>query len=259
MIHYLQKAAAVTALTMSSLATQAEIFWSDISITYLYGEDYVQPFFPKGEESKGQVYTLEHAGAYNFGKSFFFVDRFNSGDKSINNDDTYMELGVDLSLSWLGGTKLENSAIKDLYIATQWENANPEGFESTDNILAGVGVSWKVPGFVFFDTNVYYRMNENTKQNFQLTTAWKLPFAIASTKWVFSGFFDLTSETETLNGGFEEPIVFHTQPQLKLDVGDFWGDSDTFYFGVELDYWKNKFGQEGEDQLAPQLLVQVHF
>ena len=70
MIKSFKKAAACAAMVTASLGAQAEIFWSYINITYLCGQDYVQPFFPQGEESKGQVYTLEHAGAYNFGKSF---------------------------------------------------------------------------------------------------------------------------------------------------------------------------------------------
>ncbi len=249
--------AAAAALTTSAFSAQADILWSDISLTYLNGDGYVNPFADK--ESKGQVYTLEHAGAYNFGKSFVFVDRFNSGEKTVNSDETYMEVGVDLSLSWMTGAKLENTVMKDAYIATQWENANPEGIESVDNLLAGAGIRWAVPGFTFFDTNVYYRINETSQENIQLTTVWKLPFSIASANFVFDGFFDLTTPTEDIKSGADVAMTFHTQPQLKLDVGHFFDKGEKFYVGVELDYWKNKLGVKGQDQTAPQLLVQVHF
>lgn len=253
----LTRLTALTSLTLSANALQADILWSNISLTWLGGEDYHNPFID--EESKGQVYTLEHAGAYNFGKSFFFVDRFNSGDKAINSDETYMELGIDLSASWMTGIKFETSAIKDIYLTTQWENANPEGLDSDDNLLAGAGIRWKAPGFVFFDTNLYYRFNENNEQNIQLTTAWSLPFEIGSAKLAFDGFFDLTTPTETLDGGYDVEMTFHTQPQLKLDVGHFFNETGHYYVGVELDYWKNKFGVKDQDQMAPQLLVQVNF
>jgi hypothetical protein len=74
-------------LALASSLPHAEIFWSNVSLTYLNGTDYQNPF--ADEDSQG----LEHAGAYHFGKSFFFVDRFHSGDKAINSDETYMELG----------------------------------------------------------------------------------------------------------------------------------------------------------------------
>ena len=260
----LAKACAITGLSVAAAGAQSEIFWSNISLTYLNGSGYHHPF--KDKDSDGQVYTLEHAGAYHFGKSFFFMDRFNSGDKEINGDETYTELGVDISVSWLGQTKLENDVIKDLYIATQWENANPEGLtpdgsdiESDDNILVGAGVRWKVPGFTFFDTNLYYRINENTEENFQLTTAWSLPFEVAGAKFAFDGFFDWTTPTEHLTFGSDVEMTFHTQPQVKLDVGHFFDKSGQYYAGIELDYWKNKFGVKDQDQTAPQLLVQVNF
>lgn len=251
------KAASVGTLALASALPQAEIFWSNVSLTYLNGTDYQNPF--ADEDSQGQVYTLEHAGAYHFGKSFFFVDRFNSGDKAINSDETYMELGVDLSLSWLTGAKLENDVIKDVYVATQWENANPEGIESTDNVLVGAGVRWKVPGFIFFDTNLYYRINENDQENFQLTTAWSMPFEVGAAKFAFDGFFDWTTPTENIRASYDVEMTFHTQPQLKLDMGHFFDKSGQYYVGVEVDYWKNKYGVKDQDQTAPQLLVQVNF
>lgn len=267
----LAKACAITGLSVAAAGAQSEIFWSNISLTYLNGSEYTNPFpnfdhnLPVGEKSNGQVYTFEHAGAYHFGKSFFFLDRFNSGDKVKNSDNTYTELGVDISVSWLGQTKLENDAIKDLYFTTQWENANPEGLESEDNILAGAGVRWKIPGFTFFDTNLYYRMNENLEENLQLTTAWSLPFEVAGAKLTFDGFFDWTTPTETLrdvtgDGNVEDyEMTFHAQPQLKLDVGHFFDKSGQYYAGIELDYWKNKLGQKDQDQTSPQFLVQVNF
>ena len=259
-----RQAALLSAFVFVSTVSQAEIFWSNIGLTYLNGSNYQNPFADKA--SGGQVYTLEHAGAYHFGKSFFFVDRFHSGDKSINNDETYMELGVDISLSWLANESFDTALIKDVYLVTQWENANPEGqtpsgddIESTDNLLLGAGIRWKAPGFTFLDTNLYYRLNENDQENFQLTTAWSLPFALGAAKLVFDGFFDWTTPTENIKAGYDVEMTFHAQPQLKLDLGHFFDQSGQYYLGVELDYWVNKFGVDDQDQTAPQLLVQVNF
>ncbi len=166
---------------------------------------------------------------------------------------------MDLSLSWLTGAKLENDVIKDVYVATQWENANPEGIESTDNVLVSAGVRWKVPSFTFFDTNLYYRLNENEEENFQLTTAWSMPFEVGAAKFAFDGFFDWTTPTENISAGYDVEMIFHAQPQLKLDMGHFFDKAGQYYVGVEVDYWNNKYGMKDQDQTAPQLLVQVNF
>ncbi len=187
----------------------------------------------------------------------------NGSGEDIFSDETYLELGVDFSLT---GGKGFKGAVKDVYFVTQWENANGPA-TNIDNFLLGGGLRWNVPGFIFFDTNIYYRENDDTQfevdidNNWQLTTAWALPFNIASSKWRFDGFFDWTTATDythVFTGESKFKSAFHTQPQLKLDLGDFWGQTDKYYVGVEVDYWKNKLGGK-EDQTAVQAMVQINF
>jgi hypothetical protein len=45
-----------------------------------------------------------------------------------------------------------------------------------------------------------------------------------------------------------------SQPQLKLDVGNFWSKPGKAYVGVEWKYWRNKFGIAGLKEDFPQLL-----
>ncbi|WP_163933470.1 DUF5020 family protein [Paraferrimonas sp. SM1919] len=247
-----------SALIATSFTAQSEILWSNVALSYLNGDGYKQAFGPAaGTETKADVFTLEHAGAYNWGKSFFFMDRFIDNNNVIGNQ-TYTEVGLDFSLSNLFNTKLENAVIKDAYLVTQWENANPV---NTDNLLAGVGVRWNVDWATFIDTNVYYRIQDKngigTENNMQLTTAWSIPFSVASTKWTFDGFFDYATAHKNNFGDVE--ATFHTQPQIKLDLGDLWGTSNKYYVGMEVDIWRNKYGQKDINETTPQLMVQVNF
>ena len=255
----LKKTVMTTALIASATVTQAETFWTNTSLSVLSGSDYVNPFndyFGAPEtESDGTIITFENAGAYSWGKSFSFIDIVNSGDTAINANETYLEIGADISLT---GGKGFKGAVKDVYFVSQIENGNPSGFESFTNYLGGVGARWNVPGFIFFDTNIYYRANEKNDDDMQLTVAWGMPFNIGPAALAFDGFFDVTSGYDS-NNDLGGQSIFHAQPQLKLDLGNLWGNPNKYYVGVEVDYWKNKFGVDGADQTALQAMAHINF
>ncbi|MCK5880886.1 MAG: DUF5020 family protein [Sinobacterium sp.] len=248
----IKKAAAAVTLIASATVVNAETFWTNTDIQYLAGSDYLNPFTNK--ETDGSVITFEHAGAYNWGKSYSFIDIFESDDKTVLSNDTYIELGVDVSLT---GGKGFKGAVKDIYLVTQLENGTA-ATKNFSNLLGGVGLRWNVPGFAFFDTNIYYRNNDLSDDNMQLTTAWSLPFSFGPVAFTFDGFFDVTDAIDSDND-FGGQALFHTQPQLKLDLGNFWNQKNQYYVGVEIDYWKNKFGVKDADQTAIQAMVQINF
>ena len=247
----IQQIALAVTLTMTVTA-QAETFWTNTDLQYLAGSNYLNPF--KDTETDGTVITFEHAGAYNWGKSFSFIDIFETDDKAVLNNDTYIELGVDVSLT---GGKGFKGVVKDIYLATQLENGSAAGVNFS-NLLGGVGLRWNIPGFAFFDTNLYYRNNDLSDDNMQLTTAWSLPFSMGPVAMTFDGFLDMTDSIDSDND-FGGQALFHMQPQLKLDIGHFWQQSNKYYVGVEVDYWQNKFGVKDADQTAVQAMVQINF
>jgi len=54
-------------------------------------------------------------------------------------------------------------------------------------------------------------------------------------KFVFKGFLDWIGE----EGNSPKQVL--TQPQLLLDLGDFWNKPDRLFIGAEYQYWQNKF------------------
>jgi hypothetical protein len=127
------------------------------------------------------LFTLEHAASYNWGKSFIFIDKLDDKDAGSTggSSETYSEVTADISLSY----------------------------------LYGIGSSWNIPGFTFFNSNLYVRNNALKLNNFQWTTAWSYPFKVAEHQFYFDGFFDWESTPE--NG----QNLFKIQPQIKYDLG----------------------------------------
>ena len=252
----IKQAAIAATIAAASVGAQADILWSNVSATYLAGDGYLHAF--TGDEGKSQVVTLEHAAAYTWGKSFSFVDR-SIVENDVAPDDTYGEVHIDISVT--GGKGFTDSVVKDVYVATQWEHA---ATVNLDNILLGGAIGWNVPGFIFLDTAIYYRSNGKDSfgveldDNFQFSTAWAVPFSLGSTKWVFDGFVDISDATKN-NFGQDVEMQIIAQPQLKLDLGNFFGKEGKYFAGVEYNYWKNKLGVDGADQSLPQFIVQANF
>ncbi len=84
------------------------------------------------------------------------------------------------------------------------------------------------------------------------------PLEIGQAKILIDGFFDFVA------GYGPQAQNFHFSPQIKLDIGNFWGKPGVLYAGVDIDYWTNKFGIQDSDafdtdQFAASALVKFHF
>jgi hypothetical protein len=245
---------AILALCFSRVS-YAEVNSSNVSISYLAGENYRNAISDK--TGSGQVVSIEHTAFYSWGKSYSFIDRELYTD-DVNGDATYGEIHADYSLT--GNEGFSDSVVRDVYAAFQWEHA---ARINLDNLLLGATVAWNVPGFIFLDTSIYYRDNgqdsfSNEKDdNLQLSTAWLVPFSIAGAPLQFAGFIDASTETKD-SAGNDIAYQIKAQPQLKLDLGHFWNQDNKFFIGIEYNYWKNKLGVDGQDQSTPQLLLTVN-
>jgi nucleoside-specific outer membrane channel protein Tsx len=117
--------------------------------------------------------------------------------------------------------------------------------------------------FNYLQLNLYARAEktEGVKHGFrdmQVTVAGAYPFNIGSAKFLVDGYFDWV-----LGLGSEE-WSYHLNPQLKLDVGNFWNNPNKLYAGVEVDLWWNKYqipdsSNFETDQQAASFLVKYHF
>ena len=244
-------------LAGASLVTfnaQAEMFWSDNSISLLKNTSE----FEVNQNEDVSVVTLEHASGHNWGDLFFFADRldFKGDSKNAETKETYSELSPRLSLSYATGSKMEFGIISDVFVATTWEHSTLENqffSQSFDNYLVGIGADLKVPGFAFFNVNLYQVNNELTDNDNQLTVVWGVPFSLGSADFMFDGYIDWSSAEET------HAADFHFNPQLRMDVGKYFGVPKKFEAGVEYSYWVNKFGLTFPDtESVFSVMVKVH-
>lgn len=235
-------------------AVNAETLWSDNSISYLKNTS----DFEVLKNDNINVITFEHASGHNWGDVFFFADR-TTASKDANNarhEETYGEVSARLSLSYLTDSKLSMGPISDLYIAGTYEHdtGNKDGIGfGFNNYLVGVGASWDVQGFNYLSSNVYLAENDDTDNDYQLTVAWGYPVSFGKHDILIDGYLDWSSAAD------DHKADFHFNPQVRLDVGKYFGKAKFFEVGIEYSYWHNKFGISGLDnESTVSAMIKVH-
>ena len=245
--------ALLVALTSLNTAQADWLEWSSSEIQYLHGESYRMPFNPK--QVSMSTITVTHADGWSLGRNFFFMDTYISDAGQPQQTSVYGEAYSYFSLGKLLGKDLSLGFFKDIN-ATLGVNAG-ESFDSSQSgpriFLYGVTLDFNLPGFKMFTLDFLQHDQFETIPNgnsWQITPVWIFPFTIANTKWSIEGFADFIGKK---NAGYAYNII--TQPQLRLDIGDLWGEGGHFYMGIEYEYWHNKYGIQGLNESLPQILV----
>lgn len=247
--------------------------WQDTSITGLYGGKF------EVDPSDQATVTLEHASDWSFGDMYMFLDgtRFSHGDRNGkgDRDQYYGEATVRLSIDKLTGTDSHFSIFQqdlvifeDILFAASYERGSDR--DATESILLGVGFDFDLSAFSliglnklkYFQVNVYARNDVHSDdtgfEDYQITVVTALPFQIGKAKFLADGYIDYVF------GKGPQHANFHLNPQIKLDLGNFYGNPDKLFVGVEIDYWRNKYGikdSSGFDtnQCAVSGIIKYHF
>lgn len=249
----LLKTSVCLAVMAIALPVSAKQLWSDFSVSYLQGNDNLEPF--SGNEFGSKVITVEHASGHDWGSTFIFFDRATHDNGS--NDEVYGEMSANLSLAKAFNDDRDGKFIKDYFVTGQIEHQSQDrGF---NNYLYGGGVDLNVPGANYFNI-ILYRRNQDDfgigkKDNNQLTFLWSFDL---TEKLRVDGFWDITDSYDTNFG--KSKGESHFTPQIKYNVGPALGiTSGRLDVGLEYTYWINKFGVDGQDEKSPNLLVKWHF
>lgn len=233
--------AAIVALgTMSS--SHAKVLFTDTSLSVLYGNDYALV-----EDGELTTITLEHASTHSWGGVFFFVDRHQGANDIENNrfKETYGEFAPKLKL-----TTFDDSFIKQLNLAGQYEfGSNSKGF-SQDNYMIGLGADLNVPisGMKYASASLYHVFNDNTDDDQQIT----LTYGWEKNNFVVDGYVDYSFNNDDLKN------QLHINPQIKYNLQPLLGIDNRLEVGMEYSYWKNKYGSD-TTQNVPSALVKFHF
>lgn len=235
----------VAPLACANPAHAGSAIWQETNLQYLWGGNFKSLETKTSKDNSRSTVTLEHADAWKYGDNFFFFDVTNPEiNRNGPKTSIYGELSPRLSLGKITGMDLSAPFVKDVLLAGTLELG--DGFH---NYLYGLGFSLNLPGFNFADLNVYVRNSASKGATYQVTPVWQYPFSVGKASLIFEGFVDVAGE--------EGDTAFNidAQPRLLLDLGKCWGSAGNLFVGTEFMYWHNKFGIEGVDEYAPQVMV----
>ena len=256
MSHALRTIAALSGILIAgSAAAASPVLWQNNSLSYLYGKTYeVNPPIQ-------QTLTYEHVSGWSVGDLFIFVDgaKYN-GQKDSGSGEfgLYGEFSPRFSLSKIFGTEIKSGLVSDVLLATTYEF----GEGDVETFLAGPAVDFNLPGFDYFQLNVYKRMPQDGRdgESIQITPVWAITIPFGQSSILFDGFIDWNIKND---GTYHANL--HFNPQLKYDLGKAMQLKEKqLYVGVEYSYWKNKYGIKDSpyfdtDQSVTNLLVKYHF
>lgn len=249
-LHPLRLALVLASLPITSSADFMQ--WSNSEIQYLHGANFNEAFNPN-DVSKS-IITITHAHGWQYGRNFFFMDTLITESGQPSQTNLYGEAYSTFSLGKISGMDLSYGLFKDLGLTAginlgENMNSRHSGFRAW---LYGVTVDFNLPGFSYFNVDfLRQRVTEtaNIGSSWQITPVWKFPFEIAGTKWSFEGFTDFIAKNHSTA---RQALA---QPQLRLDIGDIWGETNHLFLGIEYQYWHNKYGIKGLHDNVPQVLV----
>lgn len=209
------------------IATAAQVYEGTSNIQLLHGKDL-------------STVTVEHAGAYRSFNHFGFADIFHVPEDGTN---VYTEWYPKVSLV---SSEYQNELLlSDILFGAGVNSLLGQDFVA---LLAGPVWQFNVATFELFQLETYYyrQLDDESGEyggTYQLTYSWSLPISL-SQQWrlLVRGFFDYI--------GDRGPGVYQivTQPQLLLDVGNFWNKANKLYAGSEWNFWNNINGIKGKSR-----------
>ena len=224
------------------------------------------------------IVTFQHAGGWDYGDNFFFVDysRYSVNDDANfpveDSSEFYGEWYSNFSLGAITGSDLSFGPVKDIGVVAGF-NFAPEVDSAW--VLPGVRFALDLPGFAFAQIDVTGYMHQgggsasspvftvvDEESSFMVDFSWAYPFKLGSTSWSIEGHLEYIDGREQTNNfgttDLEYWILF--QPQLRLDLGEVFGTkANQLFVGIEYQYWKNKLGEKGTDDNTAQFLAVWRF
>ena len=258
---------------MLSTSTMAET-WGVTEIQLQLGGEFDSTGAPG--KSTGTVTTFLHAGGWEYGDNFFFINHSSYAGKNglADSKDLYGEWYSNFSLGAITGKDLSFGPIKDIGIVAG-VNYAPD-VDSTW-ALPGVNLALDLPGFAFATLNLtafIHASGADTSlagdfnapfsiidegNSFMVDFAWAYPFKLGATSWNLEGHLEYVDGNRKQVSNFgttelESWVLF--QPQLRLDIGELMGTpSNRLFTGLKYQYWRNKLGVNGVNDNALEFIA----
>lgn len=277
----MKKKIALVALAAAAVGVQAAD-WSDTSISLRHGTNFQEP--NKGRDITKNIVGLTHASGYKYGSNFFNVDMLLSDSKdpaktgsSAGAQEFYAVYRNTVDLQKATGTSFKTTGVRGLGVTVGFDmNSKADSFYNSKKQMAVAGptLMLDVPGFLNVSLLQLWESNApaniNSRYHYEphpmLSASWGIPFSVASVPLSFEGFANLISakgklEDGTTDSKAETNIDMQVMYDMSSSVG---AQPKTLKVGVEYQYWKNKFGNNGAvvagaTAKTPMVRVQYHF
>lgn len=244
--------AAASCLAPAPASAQLELHYQRGSI--------LNPFSAASEPT--HIFTLQHAGGWRAGGSFFFLDYSTDGvADGFNDRDLYGEWYPTLSLGSLAEGGLGFGPVNDVRLVA---GVNLGIQSKVVKYVPGVELGWDVPGFIFVNTILGGFIDASsgleadgapsTGDSFNIDVSWLSVFQLGSQSFSFTGHAEyMGAITDELGNDYPGSIL--AQPQFRWDLGQaLTGGANVLHVGVEYQLWTNKLGTT-RDESVVQLLV----
>ena len=219
----------------------------------------LNPF--SGSKASTTILTLQHAGGWRYGDSFFFLDLADDNKSDgFNDKDAYGEWYPTMSLGKLSGKAITLGPIRDVALIA---GVNYGADTNILKFLPGLRLSWSVPGFLFLNSDFCASFDHSggvasggapgTNTGWTIDVSWALPFMIGGQSFAVAGHAEyVASVTNEFGDKVLESIL--AQPQFTWDLGAALGGANHLLVGIELQYWRQKLGVT-RSETVPQLLA----
>jgi len=222
-------------LLAAPVAEAQVIYKGGSNVQLLYGRDLLR---------SGQLatITLEHFGDYGALEQFGFADLAN--DASLAAPTLYLEWYPKVSLSRATGQKIGFGPVSDVLLSGGI-NVLFGGTEDFFVYTAGPAFKFRIPGQGLLQLETYYYKQHGSEYSgtYQITPSWDIPLPVSERiRFRFRGFMDFIGDRGPGSA------QYLTQPQLHIDLGNFWDKPGKVYLGSEWRYWQNVAGIRGLDE-----------
>ncbi|MDX5417810.1 MAG: hypothetical protein LPK09_01240 [Hymenobacteraceae bacterium] len=215
---------------------------SQVEAQVIYkGGSNVQLLYGRNLKQSGQLSTItfEHFGDLGAFEHFGFADLYN--DASLAAPNLYMEWYPKLSLSRATKSEVSFGPISDVLLGGGI-NVLFGGSEDFFAYTAGPAFKFRIPGQGLLQLETYFYKEHGSAYNgtYQITPSWDIPLPISErVRLRARGFMDFIGDRGP------GTTQYLTQPQLFVDMGNFWNKPGKVYVGSEWRYWRNVVGIEG--------------
>jgi nucleoside-specific outer membrane channel protein Tsx len=234
--------------------------FSTARIAARFGANFTEPGID--EDVPKNIFTFDHSAGGRWWSSYLFVDVIRSwSEADANAKEVYGEWFPTVSLRAISGRERSKGLLRDvgltLGLNTGVRSTGPSPFA----VLPGVTFEFNLPGFTFFSVGTFVYIDRGrfqgqptdcTATTWQVTPSWAAPFSIGAVDLKTEGFVDFVGRHANC------AAWILTYPRLTMDLSKLWQKPGTIYVGVDVGYWRNKYGISGlEDKLLLPVLVWV--